>query len=54
MNETDNFFIDCHQQQDIYVFVKFLGQGSFGKVNLYRNRFPKSTFAIIDFHNRFF
>jgi serine/threonine protein kinase len=25
------------RQDDIYVFVKYLGQGSFGKVNLYRN-----------------
>ena len=24
-------------QDDVYVFVKFLGQGSFGRVNLYRN-----------------
>ena len=29
---------DLYQAQDeVYVFVKFLGQGSFGKVNLYRN-----------------
>ena len=25
------------QQEDIYVFVKFLGHGAFGRVNLYRN-----------------
>jgi len=25
------------RQDDIYVFVKYLGQGSFGRVNLYRN-----------------
>lgn len=25
------------QQEDLYVFVKFLGHGSFGRVNLYRN-----------------
>jgi serine/threonine protein kinase len=24
-------------QYDVYVYVKFLGQGSFGRVNLYRN-----------------
>lgn len=24
-------------QYDVYVLVKFLGQGSFGRVNLYRN-----------------
>ena len=28
---------DTQQQDEVYVFVKFLGQGSFGKVNLYRN-----------------
>lgn len=26
-----------HQPEDLYVFVKFLGHGSFGRVNLYRN-----------------
>ncbi len=37
MDESDNLLSDCQQQQDTYVFIKFLGQGSFGKVNLYRN-----------------
>lgn len=28
---------ELSQQDEIYVFVRFLGEGSFGKVNLYRN-----------------
>lgn len=33
----DYYSSDTSQQDDIYVFVKFLGQGAFGRVNLYRN-----------------
>ena len=28
---------DQNRQDDIYVFIKFLGRGSFGTVNLYQN-----------------
>ena len=33
----DNAKVSSSGQDEIYVFVKFLGQGSFGRVNLYRN-----------------
>lgn len=40
MEENTNSTVSENQQQateELYVFVKFLGHGSFGRVNLYRN-----------------
>jgi NIMA (never in mitosis gene a)-related kinase 9 len=39
IEEPQTAFLESQQstQEETYVFVKFLGQGSFGKVNLYRN-----------------
>lgn len=42
---TEYIDSDLLTQEDIYIFVKFLGHGSFGKVNLYRN--SKDNFLVV-------
>lgn len=41
-NTTSSIAEALPQQEDIYVFIKFLGRGSFGTVNLYRNNTTNS------------